>query len=1117
MRLKMLIAAVLCSMLNLSIANGQAPAEPPAPAPSAAVKTLLDDAAKALQANKPEDTLKVAEQALAAARDAKDAAGEASALRSKALSLTRLNRAEDAAESWKLAAEAWDRAGDGPGQVEALGDAGALLIVAKPEEAKGLLDRALSQAKLETKRPLAAAAALHAAGVAMYNQARLVEPGALWKLALSIRERLEPNSLEVAASLNNLGNVARDQGDLSTAEDYHKRALAIRESLAPGSLHVAGSLNNLGNVSYFKGDLTAAEGYFTRALAIQQKLAPDSEDVADSLNNLGAATSNRGDLSAAQDYYKRALAIDEKLAPNSLIVASRFINLGNVGLRRGDLSEAEEYYSRARSIQEKLAPGTLDLAVSHHCLGSVAYKRGDLPAADLYFKRGLAIREKLAPDSLEVAGSLTNIGVVAADQGDLSAGEAYYKRALAIQERLAPGSLDVAVSLNNLGRVAADRTNFPAAVDYYKRALIIQENLAPESMDVASSLGGLGNVAFRQGNVLAADRWYKRALTIQERLAPNSLEEADNLFNRSSVASNRGQLPQALRLMQRAWMIIRQQAKSVSGDEALQSFGVSRASYAGNLLGYQMALNQPGAAIITLEQGRAQALQQQLVERRLLAGTKNKNQWRTYEKAARERDMAIASSSDASSAEAQAARGLTAAKDPAKRTPPTEIARLETALKDATTAFETAQTTYTRKRVEAENAWKEIKAANPRAFAPELTVAQLQHALPPGTLYAAFSVGEDRSHLLLLRAGRPVQAFVLPLKQKDLEARVKELRADLADSLSDRNRLDAKSRRLFGVLFPAEARKEIVAASHLMISPDGPLWQLPFAALVMPGSNYLGAAKPITYTQSLSLFAQTRHDARHLARGQKPVAVVLGDPVFVRGQAVASTSTVSVVASNTVERVFSGERGYLWDKSAPPQRLPKTRDEALKIATLYHAAPLLGEQATESELRKRMERADVLHLATHGYFHPKVAMASGLLLTPPEKEPAIGETDNDGALQAWEIFSQLHLRAELVVLSACETGLGRNVAGEGVIGLTRALQYAGCRSIVSSQWRVDDSSAAGLMVAFHKNLRQGFTKDESLRRAMAQVRSDRKTSHPYYWAAFFLTGDPDNPNLGARR
>ena len=181
---------------------------------------------------------------------------------------------------------------------------------------------------------------------------------------------------------------------------------------------------------------------------------------------------------------------------------------------------------------------------------------------------------------------------------------------------------------------------------------------------------------------------------------------------------------------------------------------------------------------------------------------------------------------------------------------------------------------------------------------------------------------------------------------------------------------------------------------------------------------------------------------------------------------------------------------------------------------MYGSAHLTGREATEAAVRERIATADVIHLATHGYFFPARAMSSGVLLTGPETEPGIGETDNDGVLQAWEIYSQLQLRAELVVLSACETGRGQTVRGEGLIGLTRALQYAGARSVLASRWKVADFSTARLMRAFHGHLREGLAKDEALRRAMARVRQNPETAHPYFWAAFFLTGDPSNPNLG---
>ena len=120
---------------------------------------------------------------------------------------------------------------------------------------------------------------------------------------------------------------------------------------------------------------------------------------------------------------------------------------------------------------------------------------------------------------------------------------------------------------------------------------------------------------------------------------------------------------------------------------------------------------------------------------------------------------------------------------------------------------------------------------------------------------------------------------------------------------------------------------------------------------------------------------------------------------------------------------------------------------APRLERLYGVEPLLGVAATEKRVREQIGDARVVHLATHGYFHPTLPMSSGILLASPEVEPAIGKTEDDGTLQAWKFASQLRLKADLVVLSACETGRGRAVRGEGLVGMTRALQLSGARSV----------------------------------------------------------------------
>ena len=239
--------------------------------------------------------------------------------------------------------------------------------------------------------------------------------------------------------------------------------------------------------------------------------------------------------------------------------------------------------------------------------------------------------------------------------------------------------------------------------------------------------------------------------------------------------------------------------------------------------------------------------------------------------------------------------------------------------------------------------------------------------------------------------------------------------------------------------------------------------------------------------------------------------MIVGNPLYdnaLRVSRAASASTVAPAgATLSAGNRESGERALLSRGAEIPEPLPFAEEEAGRIAALYGVPASTGVEPTEAWFRSRAAGADIIHLATHGYFNPFRAVSSGLRLAVPEKEPAFGDTDNDGALQAWEVFTQLQLRAELVVLSACQTGVGAQVPGEGLVGLTRAFQAAGAGSIVATQWRVANRSTAGGMVTFHQHLRKGMAKDEALRLAMRALAANPATSHPSYWAPFILVGD----------
>ena len=1018
-----------------------------------------------------------------------------------------------------------------------LDDADRLLKERKFPEAVRAAEAALTAAGDKREQALAAASRVHKLGHTAYDASQLTLAKLFWEVELGVRNKLAPDSLDVATSLTDLGDVARNQGDLTAARNFFQRSLKIREEKAPGSLNVAASLNGLGVVAYSQGDLVVARDFHQRALKIREEKTPGSIAVAGSLNNLGNVAFDQGDLPAARDFYLRALKIQEEKAPGSLNVATSLNNLGGVALNQGDLTAARDFYLRALKIKEEKAPGSLDVALSLNNLGSMARDQGDLPAARDFAQRALKIQEGKAPGSLNVAHSLNNLGLVARDQGDLTSAREFFQRALKIREEKAPGSLDVAASLDNLGSVARDQGDFTTAQDFHLRALKIQEEKAPGSLDFAAGLNNLGIGAHRQGDLLAARDLYQRALKIYEEKAPGSLNVAASLYdlglvasdqgdltaardfyqralklweekapgslnvaaslnNLGSVARGQGDLPAARAHLQRAWRLVQSHSQQVTGDEARRAFQSVSGRYASNLERVLVQMRDAGAALRTLEEGRAQALQQALSER-ILERTASPDAMKRYQEALNRERIA----------RAEHARALTRM-EASRSASADETARLKSTTESALSAL-------TQARVAAEAAWAEVKRTSPRgALADPMPFDQARASLKPGEIYLAYSIGEKESILYLAPAGkRPVKTLILKFGDKDLDKRVAELTREITDSGSDPAAVRRKSRALAVMLFPAPALAAIRTAKRVILSPDGPLWDVPWSALVLPTGEkrepYLGLAKPLLFAQSLSLHARAM--SAPPTSGRAGTTLALGGCLFDAKQvAEAKKKPVPAPPKAGIQLATRGPRDILRNDLGDGnwEPLNASGPEAQSVASLYGAKPVTGVDATETEVRKRLAGARVVHFATHGRYFAGDPLLSGIILTAPAPGDAV-TSETDGVLEAAEVLDPaLKINADVVVLSACGTGRGKRERAEGLVGLVRCWQIAGARSVVASQWSVADASTGRLMTAFHQGLKAGLPKDEAMRRAMADLAAHSETAHPFYWAPFLVTGDP---------
>jgi len=909
--------------------------------------------------------------------------------------------------------------------------------------------------------------------------------------ALAIRERLAPNTTEVATSLNNLGIVAQARADLKAAGDYYSRSIAIKEKSAPDSLTLALSLHNFGEILRQRGDLAGAGGLTMRGLRIRERLAPDTLDLSGSLNSLGIIASMRGEYTEAEDYTKRSLAIRERLSPDSLLVAATLSNLGIVQWYRGELSAALNSHNRALTIQERLAPDSIALAGTLTNLGIVAKEQGDVAAALTYYRRSLAIRERLAPNSLAVAASLNNLGSLARQQKDYSAAHDYLVRALAIKERLAPNSLDVASTLTNLGTVAYSRRVLDEAEDYLTRSLQIQHRLAPNSTETANTLIDLGQVAEARGNTKSAQEFYQRSFDIWDSVAPNSLDMTGILNVLGNLALDEQRVADALPLFTRSVDIVESQRQQVRSTESRALLLAQHAGSYSGLLQTQIALKDSAGALATAERARARSLLELLAE----AGAELR-QSADPELLAEERRLQRTLNSKAD----QQTRLLSGQHTKEQA----DAARKEL---DALL-------------VEYKEVQGRIRIKSPRYAAltqPQpLGLKEIQQQLDAQSLLLEYALSDEKSYLFAVTP-TSIKSFELPGREAiDKAARlVYELlqsrQARRGETQKERQSRLAAADAAYPAAAAALSRMVLgpvaseLTGQRLLIVADGALQYVPFGALPAPRNSTASAASAplvveheIVSLPSVSVLAVLRREAAGRRPAERSVAVV-ADPVFDSEDPRLKLAAAQQPTPVARPPWLIGDRGTL-------SRLPFTREEADAIVALAPSASTKAIDFRASRatvMGSELSRYRIIHLATHGFLNTEHPELSGIVLSLVDEN---GKSQ-DGFLRLHEVYN-LNWPAELVVLSACQTALGKEIKGEGLVGLTRGFMYAGAKRVMASLWNINDGATAEFMRRFYQNLLvKKLSPATALRATQIEMWKRSTTRSPFYWAAFVLQGE----------
>ena len=918
---------------------------------------------------------------------------------------------------------------------------------------------------------------------------------------------------QTATALNNLALLYDAMNDFARAEELMKRALAIREKVL-GAEHpdTAISLGNLGGLYDELGDPVRAEEAYRRALAITEKTkGPDHPDLATVLNNLGLVFRHKGDLVQSEAYFNRALAINEKaLGPEHPELASVIDNLAQLYFDRGDYVRAESLFKRALAIREKAyGPEHPDVAESLNNLAFVYQEREDYAQAEPLYQRARAIFEKkFGPEHRLTAAALDNLATLYRAEQDYARAEPLFQRALAIREKLfGPEGEDVALSLNNIGALESAKGDHARAIEYYRRGLRIYEKLyGPEHPNLSIFLSNLSTDFYALGDIPNAREMINRALELSERRLAQVLTTGSEEQKRLFVAT----------ITEGQDYVLSLQAQAAPNDpQALR-------------LALTTILRRKGRVLDAMSD-QIGALRRHL----------------------KPEDRVLLEQLSTASAELAAL----VLKGPGQQSPveyQDHLAKLNAQVNDL-------------------QAQVSARSAEFRAQTQPVTLERVQAAIPANAALVEFALyrpynSKGKTRADRFGAGRYV-AYVLRANgapawvELGEAAPIDQAIAEWRKALADPRRTDVQQlARALDERIMRPVRRLLGDTHQVFLSPDSTLNLIPFGALVDEQNHYLVENYSITYLTS-------GRDLLRLAvkAENKQGPVVVADPSFDAGVSVSTNNVPGASVNkqsareqsandNAIERgADTGRRSFDF-ANARFSRLPGTAEEGRAIGALMPGLKLLtGAQATEAAL-KQLSGPLVLHIATHGFFLPDQTQTSagtttrGLALgaasTLPGENPLLrsgialaganlrqSAGGEDGVLTALEAAGLDLWGTKLVVLSACETGLGTVTTGEGVYGLRRALVLAGSETQVMSLWQVSDAATRDLMVEYYKRLQAGEGRTEALRQVqLAMIKSrpqgtsggeqrglssemkpqtptveDR--SHPFYWASFIQSGD----------
>ncbi|MBD2607260.1 tetratricopeptide repeat protein [Scytonema hofmannii FACHB-248] len=958
----------------------------------------------------------------------------------------------------------------------------------------------------------------------------------LFNQALEI-QRLRKDINGQAEIYNRFGLISFSLGENQQALDSFNQALKLQQQ-AQGNLSGTALVFNLsqqaqtliGIAGTYKslGDYLKAISYFNNARTLFQKAGNRSSE-AEVFAQISIVYDELGDKQKALESLNQALVL-QRANSDRAREAFTLGSIGDIYQSFGDYQKALDTYNQALTLQRQVQDRSGE-AKTLKSIAQIYSYLGDYQLSTDTYVRALEIFKKIGDRSRE-AQTLDNIGTVYRIAEDYPKALLYYNQALKLW-REQKAIFQEFATLTGVIRVYESLKDYPKALEAANQGLLLsqkQQNSFGETLayafigrvylasgnyqkaidvlqDAASRFAKIG-IPTAEANVLGnigksynslkqpdkAINSYNQELKLRQKLGDRT-GVADTLYNIAVTERDRNNFQAAQKQIESVIAIIEDIRTNVTSQDLRSSYFASIQKYYQFYIDLLMRLHkqQPdkgydALALQVSERARARSLVELLNE------------------------------ANADIRQGVDPKLLELERNLQQKLDATEKRRIELSNKPNTEAQTEALEKEISALLEQNRQLKaQIRSLSPRYAAltqpQSLTLAQHQQLLDNDTLVLEYSLGEERSYLWAVSKTN-IKSYELP-KRVEIETTAKQFyqslkkprRISVGSNLNSPTDVEIGT-KLSKILLQPVAKE--LGNKRLVIVSDGALQYLPFAALPNPKdqtgktqSTPLLVEHEIVYLPSVSTLAVLRKEINNRQRAPKAIAI-FADPVFTSDDPRLKLPQQKLDKPNVNELDLSRSAkrtGITFD------RLPFTRNEADRISTLFPDA--LRKEVFDFDASRaiatnpELSQYRIVHFATHGILNSTQPELSGIVLSLFDNK---GMPQN-GFLRLHDIFN-LNLPAELIVLSACETGLGKEIKGEGLVGLTRGFMYAGSPRVVVSLWSVDDEATSELMTKFYQKMLQDKLKPAAaLRSAQIEMLKNENFAAPYYWAAFTLQGE----------